>query len=52
MITNMVGCLTQGVYGWRLDPNVKSYRSYDKWEAPPDPEAFQVPPFSANFLQK
>lgn len=32
----------QGVYGWRLDPNVRSYQSYDKWEAPPDPEPCQI----------
>ena len=32
----------QGVYGWRLDPNVKAYSSYEQWEAPPDPENVQV----------
>jgi hypothetical protein len=32
----------QGAYGWRLDPNVKSYSSYEQWEAPPDPENVQV----------
>mmetsp|Transcript_15084 Transcript_15084/g.45563 ORF Transcript_15084/g.45563 Transcript_15084/m.45563 type:complete len:356 (-) Transcript_15084:398-1465(-) len=32
----------QGVYGWRLDPNVKPYRSYEKWEAPPEPEPVQT----------
>lgn len=32
----------QGVYGWRLDPNVRSYRSYDKWQAPPEPDPCQV----------
>lgn len=32
----------QGVYGWRLDPNVKSYPSYEQWEAPPDPENVQL----------
>lgn len=32
----------QGVYGWHLDPAVSSYRSYEKWEAPPEPETFLV----------
>jgi hypothetical protein len=32
----------QGAYGWRLDPNVKAYSSYEQWEAPPDPENVQV----------
>jgi hypothetical protein len=32
----------QGAYGWRLDPNVKAYSSYEQWEAPPDPETVQL----------
>lgn len=32
----------QGVYGWKLSPAVKSYRSYEKWDPPPEPEPFQV----------
>ena len=34
--------LLQGVYGWKLSPAVKSYRSYEKWDQPPEPEPFQV----------
>lgn len=38
-----VGCdILQGVYGWKLSPAVKSYRSYEKWDQPPEPEPFQV----------
>lgn len=25
-----------------MDPSVSSYRSYEKWEAPPEPEPFPV----------
>ena len=32
----------QGVYGWHLDPVIKSYRSYEKWGPPPEPEPFAV----------
>lgn len=32
----------QGVYGWRFSPSVKAYRSYEKWDPPPEPEPFQV----------
>ena len=34
--------MLQGAYGWRLSPTVKAYRSYEKWDPPPDPEHFQV----------
>lgn len=28
----------QGVYGWRLQPEVKVYSSYEVGDAPPEPE--------------
>ena len=34
--------LAQGVYGWHLDPGIKAYKSYEKWDPPPDPEPFTV----------
>eukprot|EP00850_Spirogloea_muscicola_P006137 SM000029S10432 [mRNA] locus=s29:52280:54529:- [translate_table: standard] len=32
----------QGVYGWRLDPAVMSYDSYEEEEPPPTPREFEV----------
>ena len=32
----------QGAYGWKMAPDVKSYRSYEKWDQPPEPEPHQV----------
>ncbi|KAK9829026.1 hypothetical protein WJX72_003487 [[Myrmecia] bisecta] len=32
----------QGVYGWRLQPAIKAYKSYEKGDPPPEPEAFQM----------
>uniref|UniRef100_A0A7S1X2T5 Rhodanese domain-containing protein n=1 Tax=Tetraselmis chuii TaxID=63592 RepID=A0A7S1X2T5_9CHLO len=29
-----------GAYGWRLDPSVKAYASYEMGECPPEPEPF------------
>ena len=34
--------MLQGAYGWRLSPTVKAYKSYEKWDPPPEPEGFQV----------
>lgn len=31
-----------GVYGWHLDPAIKSYASYDPGDEPPEPETFEV----------
>jgi len=31
-----------GVYGWRLDPSVKAYASYEVGDPPPEPEPFHV----------
>jgi len=44
-----VGLDMQGVYGWKLSPAVKSYRSYEKWDPPPEPEPFQVHIHSPSF---
>lgn len=33
---------TQGVYGWHLDPAIKSYESYELGDVPPEPEPFEV----------
>ena len=34
----------KGAYGWRLSPAIKAYRSYEKWDPPPEPEPFQASP--------
>mmetsp|Transcript_14482 Transcript_14482/g.27828 ORF Transcript_14482/g.27828 Transcript_14482/m.27828 type:complete len:338 (+) Transcript_14482:177-1190(+) len=31
----------QGTYGWRLDPTVKSYASFQLGDVPPEPERFE-----------
>mmetsp|Transcript_23191 Transcript_23191/g.64393 ORF Transcript_23191/g.64393 Transcript_23191/m.64393 type:complete len:331 (+) Transcript_23191:122-1114(+) len=31
-----------GIYGWHLDPAIKSYASYEVDEKPPEPEPFEV----------
>ena len=30
------------MYGWHLDLGIKAYKSYEKWDPPPDPEPFPV----------
>lgn len=32
----------QGVYGWRLQPEVKVYSSYEKGDPPPEPETVEI----------
>ena len=32
----------QGAYGWRLQPEVKVYSSYEKGDCPPEPENVEI----------
>lgn len=32
----------QGSYGWRVDPQVKAYTSYEAGDEPPETEEFEV----------
>ena len=34
--------LLQGAYGWRLQPEVKVYGSYEKGDCPPEPESVEI----------
>ena len=34
--------MSQGAYGWRLQPEVKVYSSYDKGDCPPEPESVEI----------
>lgn len=34
--------MLQGAYGWRLQPEVKVYSSYDKGDCPPEPENVDI----------
>ena len=34
--------MLQGAYGWRLQPEVKVYSSYEKGDCPPEPESVEI----------
>lgn len=42
LATSHYAFVVQGVHGWRLQPEVKVYSSYEIGDVPPDPEIVEL----------